>query len=83
MNPVFYLWIAVALFVALGIVAYMGERYSWNGGICRQTGEPWVRFDTDSQGGRGYKDKTGCYVTWISWPFIDSGISPHINKEKS
>lgn len=43
------------------------ERREWNGGICRKSGLPWSRFDTDSQGGRGYTDGAGHYC-WISYP---------------
>lgn len=63
----------LAGFLACALVASMAERYSWNGGICRATGEPWIYFDTDSQGGRGYK--SGEHVTWISWPGIDGRTS--------
>ena len=37
----------------------------WNGGICKDTGEPWEYFDTTSQGCRGYK--SGAVYTWISY----------------
>ena len=64
--------IAVCI-VCGGIAGYVCDRRSWNGGVCRDTGEPWVYFDTDSQGGRGYKSGENC--TWISWPGIDRSSS--------
>ena len=57
----------LGLFVFLGMLGYMGERKLWNNGISPHTQKPWERFDTDSQGGRGYKDGSGGYI-WISWP---------------
>jgi hypothetical protein len=63
-------WLIVAFLLGGALGASMAERRAWNRGICRQTGEPWVYFDTDSQGGRGYK--SGKHCTWISWPGIDS-----------
>lgn len=59
----------IAAIFALGIFGYRSERRVWHGGICKETGRPWEYFDTDSQGGRGYK--SGDYCCWISWPGID------------
>lgn len=56
----------VALLVGGCIWAYCNEKKLWNNGICAEYGEPWVRFDTDSQGGRGYKCRDRS--VWISWP---------------
>lgn len=61
--PVF----ASLLVVAAIIVGYRYEKRQWNNGICAASGLPWVRFDIDSQGGRGYTDGQGNYC-WISWP---------------
>ena len=55
--------------LAVALLGYVSERKDWNGGFSK-IGKPWVRFDTDSQGGRGYKDGRGNYC-WISWPGID------------
>jgi hypothetical protein len=61
--------------VGLGIVIFgivlcalgvLHEYREWNGGFCKETGEPWEYFDTDSQGGRGYKSST--QTIWVSWP---------------
>ena len=57
----------VALVVAIVMTTgFLWERRDWNSGICRANGLPWTRFDTDSQGGRGYV--AGDEYTWISWP---------------
>jgi hypothetical protein len=60
--------ILAALFM-IPVIGFVTERRAWNNGICAAYGEPWVHFDNDSQGGRGYKcrDKR----IWISYPFID------------
>lgn len=42
-----------------GFIARNEERIKWNNGICQISGKPWVLFDTDSQGGRMYKDNEG------------------------
>jgi hypothetical protein len=64
------LWIAALLFfAAIGLWGYLRERKEWNGGVCKENGQQWKYFDTDSQGGRGYK--AGDYCCWISWPRID------------
>ena len=60
------------LLVAGGVIATGLERMEWNHGICRETGEPWEYFDTDSQGGRGYK--SGDYCVWISSPGIEKRV---------
>jgi hypothetical protein len=56
----------LALMLIGGIWAFNNEKKEWNNGICAQYGEPWVLFDHDSQGGRGYscRDRT----IWISYP---------------
>lgn len=56
--------------VAVGYLAYRSDKRTWNGGVA-PSGKPWVRFDTDSQGGRGYTDGDGRYC-WISWPGVDT-----------
>ena len=45
------------------------EKKAWNNGTCQETGQKWKYFDTDSQGGRGYK--SGECVIWVSYPGID------------
>lgn len=60
------------VFGAITIFAWFHERGEWNDGICKKCGNPWIYFDTDSQGGRGYWCEHCKNVTWISWPFIDT-----------
>lgn len=55
--------------LCVGLFGSVSERREWNGGICKRNGIPWQYFDTDSQGGRGYK--AGDCAIWISWPGID------------
>jgi hypothetical protein len=57
----------IGAFVGIGVIGFLYERYEWNGGTCRATNEPWEQFDTDSQGGRGYKSGEK-HVVWVSWP---------------
>jgi len=62
--------IAILPMLLLGLWGSIFERREWNGGICRENGLPWKYFDTDSQGGRGYK--AGDRYCWISYPGIDT-----------
>lgn len=64
--------IGVAMLIAA--LAWRSDMRAWNGGYS-PSGKPWMRFDTDSQGGRGYKDDNGNYC-WISWPFVERHIVP-------
>jgi len=68
-NVVFF---AIIVFSIIVFLAWFFERMQWNDGICGNCNNPWVYFDTDSQGGRGYKCKNCGNVVWISWPFIDT-----------
>lgn len=53
------------------------EKTWWNDGKCPKCGQPWVWFDTDSQGGRGYKCNNCNKCIWISYKNIDAGyVSP-------
>lgn len=47
--------IILILLALLLLWAILWEKREWNNGICRRNGLPWEQFDTDSQGGRGYK----------------------------
>ncbi len=59
--------IAVLALLVSGLIwAITSESRAWNNGLCAKYGEPWVHFDTDSQGGRGYKCRDA--TIWISWP---------------
>lgn len=51
------------------------ERRQWNCGRCRRHSNPWIYFDSDSQGGRGYKclaRYNPCHC-WMSWPRFLTG----------
>ena len=64
-----------ALVPGVFALAWYLDKIEWNGGKCRSHDRRWIYFDTDSQGGRGYKCapmvRDGC-STWISWFWIDS-----------
>ena len=57
----------LGLLVLAWVFGYRNEKKLWNNGISPHDQNQWERFDTDSQGGRGYKDESGNYI-WISWP---------------
>ena len=54
------------LFIMIsGMLASRREKHTWNNGICRNNGLPWEYFDTDSQGGRGYRaGEAYCWQTY-------------------
>lgn len=49
----------IVLAVAIGVAGipfgYYLDKRAWNKGVCKKNGIDWEYFDTDSQGGRGYK----------------------------
>lgn len=52
------------------LIAMHLEGKAWNNGACPQCGCAWQQFDTDSQGGNGYKCSNGCNETiWITFNF--------------
>ncbi len=58
--------VALVLMTACALIARFLEKKDWNNGYCT-CGESWHYFDTDSQGGRGYKcNKCHKYI-WISY----------------
>ena len=61
-------WTAIlglTVIFSLFIYARWCEKSLWNKGICKENGLPWKIFDTDSQGGRGYR--AGDKRIWISY----------------
>ena len=64
--------ILFATIAVFALCSYMLERRAWNRGQCRQCSAQLVYFDTDSQGGRGYRCSQAWShpSVWISWPFI-------------
>ena len=70
-------WYVIA-FVCLLIVIFTGitcawrlEINLWNKGYCKTCKNKWVRFDTDSQGGRGYNCMCAGNHLWVSYPRVD------------
>jgi hypothetical protein len=62
--------VAVVGIIVIGAVAtILLERKIWNRGICKDCGSPWVRFDTDSGGGRLYKCNCPNSFMAVSWWF--------------
>ena len=58
--------VILGVLLLIAIVVGMGwerchEKREWNNGYCKKTGLPWILFDTDSQGGKMYKDGEGNY----------------------
>ena len=60
--------LVIAALLVILLCGPISERRRYNNGICKQTGQPWEYFDTNSLRGRGYK--SGNHVTWVSWPGI-------------
>jgi len=58
--------VLLCLMMIGGSLCRRSEKRNWNNGVCVISGQPWVLFDTDSQGGRGYKDGQGNFC-WISY----------------
>lgn len=59
---------AVLAFFTISYASYRHEKKIWNKGICRECNSEWEYFDTDSQGGRGYKCQCDKFHTiWIGW----------------
>lgn len=70
--------ILIGLLMCGATWAYRSEKKAWNNGICADTGDHWVSFDMDSQGGRGYTSED--YTVWISWPGIDRNYN-HLERK--
>ena len=71
-------WIALVVSVFLisgGVYGHCIESMDWNDGGCSHCESKWIRFDVDSQGGRGYKCNCAYRHIWISWPSIDRSYS--------
>lgn len=50
------------------------ERKGFNNGVCPKCGKQLKRFDTDSQGGRGYCCNDCRYFTWVSYNCVDKNF---------
>jgi hypothetical protein len=69
------LWI-LGVVCLIFLIGFLTERHDWNKGRCPKCwASHWIYFDTDSQGGRGYKCSVDrSHTTWISYPFIDPPV---------
>ena len=56
------------------------EKTLWNHGCCAECGTPWVKFDQDSQGGRGYTCNCHRHI-WISYS-VDKPPRPETKSKK-
>jgi hypothetical protein len=63
------MWILslLVILLLLGLAGYRYDKRDWNNGVCNDSQLPWIQFDTNSQGERGYTDNDGHYI-WISYP---------------
>lgn len=63
-------WVPMAAMLGLWLTVaawgYLDERRDFAGGLC--CGRRLRRFDTDSQGGRGYTCDSCRRYLWVSWP---------------
>lgn len=64
--------IAALLFVGFMLLGIYLEYKDYNHGICKVCGNKLKYFDTDSQGGRGYKCTSCDYFTFVSWECVDN-----------
>lgn len=63
-------FILICIYALLSATSYLININSWNKGICKKSGKPWICFDTDFLGSRMYKDNCGNYCT-ISYNSVD------------
>lgn len=59
----------IGFLLGFGLPIFLARRFEkkkFNNGICSKCGGKWERFDTDSQGGRGYRCECGRYI-WITY----------------
>ena len=57
---------AACLFLVCRLAA-LAEAKDWNGGYCPICGRKLRYFDTDSQGGHGWRCDGCGYTTWVSY----------------
>ena len=72
--------VILAVMIVGGIRQRRLEKRIWNSGICALSEKPWVCFDADSQGGRGYKDGVMNYC-WISYR-VDSSANVEVEARR-
>lgn len=62
--------ILISFIISLGVLNFLArsvEKKKFNNGICSECGGKWEHFDTDSQGGRGYRCLECNRYIWISY----------------
>lgn len=59
--------VVLSVLAVVMIASYIADYRCWNHGTAPD-GQPWIRFDTDSSGCRGYRDTAGDVHIWIGWP---------------
>jgi len=65
--PLAILVFFIVLFAIMIIVARNWEARDFNNGFCPHCGRKLRYFDSDSQGGRGYRCDACEYTTWCSY----------------
>lgn len=58
--------------ITLSTFAIKEEKEIFNNGECPNCGCKWMLFDTDSQGGRGYKCAVCEKYIWVSYKLVDT-----------
>ena len=75
MEPLMVLLLLTVIPLSVLLVCvYVGvsiETKSYNGQICPKCGRQMERFDTNSQGHRGYICRKCWYATWVSYKCVD------------
>jgi len=60
--------VCVTLLLCIGILGMFSDRKTWNNGICKKNGLPWILRDVGMAGDRLYR--AGDETCWISSPFV-------------
>ncbi len=69
MNILYIIVFFIVVFCAMYYFGSFLEDKEWNKGFCQKCGDCWVYFDTNSQGGDGYRcaNKTCNKMIWQSY----------------
>lgn len=62
---------AIGVFALAIFLASYAEARRYNNGKCVKCGNELKYFDSDSQGGRGYKCSNCGHTVWVSYPWVD------------
>lgn len=66
----FLVFLFTVVFIVMRTIGKYLENKQWNNGICGESEQPWVSFDTTFSGDRLYKDNCGNYCS-ISYNSVD------------